>query len=649
MKSDSVDFLFGPVGTNLSIEIREDNIGNKSMMMSSYDASTQWSNLENTYSSVTAATRVLLSSLPELRLAQAVTVTVYNTTSRSETCQGFINQAAFNALEVRHIYQGGETKTAATLAELSAADISSLSAAVDQFISWNSDVLVLCESSAAIEWILNEFKRRDYTPNAILISQAPENPTDLSVFEFVTQPLYYHKDANFPAQVQFGTSADYNDNYSRIFGIPATSDAAKATLAGLLFTNLFVQINSTNPDLVAERMPFDTNFPSFMGLAAFDVLGRQTIDALSVQTAFGVDRINGPALASTSQLIYPIPSWKERIFDPKWGKPTEIAGAVLCAIGIATSLFWMGFVVYNWKDRAIRAASPVFLLALLLGSLIVQISIVTWMPGLVSLGMCRARTWLLPMGFMLMFGSLIAKTFRIDRLYNSRGLNLLVIPNSQVALVIAIIMAIQIVLSILMTSVAPLNPKINIVDPFKVSLNSYVCPFPTATVVLFIINCAYAVGLFVWGSWLAWRIRTIPYSVYDESKVIAFSFYNTAFFAVLAIVIRLAVGVTESNTQLIFMFTAVCSFLGAIITTSTLFIAKWVYVTRNAQEKTASEISSLGSGSGTGTEYQKLQSRVRQQVKKIETLEEQIAILKGQPPPRHTTSSSTEEEESEEE
>jgi hypothetical protein len=100
--------------------------------------------------------------------------------------------------------------------------------------------------------------------------------------------------------------------------------------------------------------------------------------------------------------------------------------------------------------------------------------------------------------------------------------------------------------------------------------------------VLFGISVAYAFALLVWGTYLAYKIRKVPISIYDESKVIAFSIYNTCFFGIIVIVIQLAIG--NSNRYLTFMITAVCCFLGAMVTTGCLFGAKLFAIYRPGKE-----------------------------------------------------------------
>lgn len=61
-----------------------------------------------------------------------------------------------------------------------------------------------------------------------------------------------------------------------------------------------------------------------------------------------------------------------------------------------------------------------------------------------------------------------------------------------------------------------------IVDEYRPKLNYYKCTSTTANKVLVWTMVGYHLLLFVYGAYLALRVRTIPIKIYDESKIIAF-------------------------------------------------------------------------------------------------------------------------------
>lgn len=78
---------------------------------------------------------------------------------------------------------------------------------------------------------------------------------------------------------------------------------------------------------------------------------------------------------------------------------------------------------------------------------------------------------------------------------------------------------------ILISSVGNPEAVVQVVDPYRPVYNYYTCQssMPTAFITLLSILLGYNGLLIVTGLYLAYRVRVIPFSIYDESKIIAFS------------------------------------------------------------------------------------------------------------------------------
>jgi len=551
--------------------------------------------------------------LPYLRVAKAKTIAVIQVKEiyPIELCQGVLSQATLNTLDPVAQYSMDFDYT--TFSSLTGPDsVGAWHRALDDVISKNVDALFICDYGDGSELALEYLRERNWLPKSLTLGMYLGNFKDASLLDYVTTIHAFDVNSRFPMQESFTDSAGYSRLVQQNYGAEVSDVMAKCTLSGMLYTNAISTANSNTSDELLASMSI-SQLASFMGTSAFDAIRRQTLSALVVQYTHNatLHHVIGPALAAADSLIYPMPTWSERVFNPKWeANGTEVASVVLICFGGVSSLAWALFLLIFWRNRVVYAASPLFLLTILIGSVLVYVSIFTWMPNLVSDSVCNLRAWLLPLGFMTMFGSLIAKTYRIHKLYNSRNVTILVIRNLRVALYILAIVGVQAVISVLMVAVTKLGEAIHVVDPYRVSYNYKVCTFTVALKVLFAINVVYAFLLLVWGSYLAYRIRKVPISMYDESKVIAFSIYNTAFFGIIVICIQLAVG--NSNRHLTFMVTAVCCFLGAFITVTCLFVAK-VWAIRRPQR--SSHVRDTTSSNSTGSTLEKsaghLQSSIR--------------------------------------
>jgi len=123
------------------------------------------------------------------------------------------------------------------------------------------------------------------------------------------------------------------------------------------------------------------------------------------------ERVILPALAKTHDLIYPAPNWDEREFKQEFGKPIEIVLVAIVLVMIVANICWAIFTIVNWKNPVILAASPSFLILVLLGSILLYLSVLTFLPNLINDALCKLRAWFLGIGFVGVFGACFAKSW----------------------------------------------------------------------------------------------------------------------------------------------------------------------------------------------------------------------------------------------
>jgi hypothetical protein len=160
------------------------------------------------------------------------------------------------------------------------------------------------------------------------------------------------------------------------------------------------------------------------------------------------------------------------------------------------------------------------MITFLVGSLFLYASIIPFMPNLTNTASCILRIWMLTTGFVLFFGSLIAKTWRIDRLYSQDSMKVIAISDFRIAQLVLMMFLVQAVISVLGSTITDLRGDVVIVDQYRLARNYPAC-FSTAApaTTLLIIQGVYVLLMLAAGGALAWRVRRIPYDLYDESKV----------------------------------------------------------------------------------------------------------------------------------
>jgi gamma-aminobutyric acid type B receptor len=119
----------------------------------------------------------------------------------------------------------------------------------------------------------------------------------------------------------------------------------------------------------------------------------------------------------------------------------------------------------NRKEPAVRAASPIFVQAIILGSSI-MLSTTIWMVlgpivGMsinVGTAMCTVETWSFSIGWSLTFGSLLSKTWRVIQIFDkSQTKKKKPMNDKQLANVVVGVMAIDAMLCLAWMVAAPMS------------------------------------------------------------------------------------------------------------------------------------------------------------------------------------------------
>jgi len=111
-------------------------------------------------------------------------------------------------------------------------------------------------------------------------------------------------------------------------------------------------------------------------------------------------------------------------------------------------------------------------------------------------------------------------------------------------------------------------------DPNKPILNYKVCesrPGQWKTIAVFAL-CLYQGALILAAFSLGYRLRNVPLSLFNESKVIGFSMYNVGFFAVLLLILELVLG--NSERTILFLARSFLVMSASLITVGTLMSHK---------------------------------------------------------------------------
>ncbi|KAI5745373.1 hypothetical protein M8J76_010498 [Diaphorina citri] len=198
-----------------------------------------------------------------------------------------------------------------------------------------------------------------------------------------------------------------------------------------------------------------------------------------------------------------------------WVMRTVLLG--ICCLVILCLPF---IAMFTWKYghvKVVRAASPVLLRVITLGAFLIYCTtIVTYpRPNIVT---CTSRVWLREIGFALVYGALMLKTWRISVIFRVRSAKAVKITDLDLLKRLGVILAIFAMALLIRTLVAP--PKV-IIGRTADNLKAYLCQTDWWDHFFSIMEVVFL----IWGIRLCIVVRKAP-SEFNEAKFISMAIYN---------------------------------------------------------------------------------------------------------------------------
>lgn len=465
----------------------------------------------------------------------------------------------------------------------------------------NPDVVIAGSRVGSCVLFLKAIRKLNWTPKALLTTLCAGDPSlptllaasDLSLADsrFIIDAAIWDNRLKGPefadsAQFHFFTNGSNTTTSAILFYNSYTAwtnnsylDFTSAPLAMAMAYSLEAAFLRATADTVSSVFDaFSTILiNSFYGKIGFNGYGQDDAKSLGNtqrNRTDGVDLVS-PLSAATASIIYPMPTWEERVFAPKYYTGTsQIAILVTVLIAAAFSIV-MGILTFIFRDaKGIIASSPVFLYLMLFGSLFIYAGILTW-PLHTNSAMCMLHWWLLGLGFTMMFGSLLVKVWRIARIFNGKDLSLIRITNSELVIFMSVALGIEAVFLIIWSAASPSVAIRKSVDVNRPSLDYVTCTRTTVGTVMLSLMGAYAAIFIFAGVWLSIKTWKIKYSIYNESRSVAFSMYNLFFFMALAIIAQFVLN-SASQREAQFVVRSIFILLGAWLPIAVLFLPKFV-------------------------------------------------------------------------
>jgi basic membrane lipoprotein Med (substrate-binding protein (PBP1-ABC) superfamily) len=218
-------------------------------------------------------------------------------------------------------------------------------------------------------------------------------------------------------------------------------------------------------------------------------------------------------------------------------------GGLVLLVVVACSV---GIFLFSDAD-AIRYSSPLFLQIINVGAGAMGATLLWGVVGTLDDSVCTGRKALDNLAFILLFGSLFCKTYRIHMLFNNKHLKRLRMTAKKVLHMVLLILTAEAIALIALNLVQPrvlLHQTIQLADGGSFGVDK--CgPQAGSTVdgyqVLDIIHFL----LLVWGGYLAYRTRNVPLG-FNESRYIGVALYNFIMCAIISLILQSAASTSPS-------------------------------------------------------------------------------------------------------
>ena len=366
------------------------------------------------------------------------------------------------------------------------------------------------------------------------------------------------------------------------------ADAVQA----LTFIQQFIQLAGAADIESMRSASHSVSVPSVEGQLQLDTMGRTVVsNQLVFQNLAATSRIILSPLNIAASPILPMPTWAQRSWSGSFFS-TAIEKAVLATTSLCVGfvlLLLLGFVLYR-KHAVIKAATPSFCMLVSTGGLLMLLSV--YVTGLYATdASCMAQSWLLTVGFSLMFTALFAKTFRVWRIFTAGSkLKQVRITSTDLLVQLTLVLMFDLILNTTWSVVSPMSATLVTVDLYRPSLDYYSCDTSS---VFPLISIAEKALLLLCGIVLTYLCRGVP-SRFNETPYLAAAIYNCALLC--AFIVPLVA--TDIGSRSVTY--AVQVFGVQVIVMSTLsivFVPKFHLILTNAKDE-------LGKLQGTGNNTQ---------------------------------------------
>lgn len=265
--------------------------------------------------------------------------------------------------------------------------------------------------------------------------------------------------------------------------------------------------------------------------------------------------------------------------------PIGIVFLVLTIIALIISICF-SFLFWHYKDeKVVKKTSPFFSQLILIGVDLCLISQIFWGVSQSSFT-CFIKIWLLAIGFGLIMGNLLAKTYRIFKIFTNVQITNLILKDTDLLKFSVVILSIEVALLCVYCFVSGTPRPVNIQSTSDSLLLIIQCAVPSSFVQLFgqISILTFNGLLILCGVVIAYVSRNVE-SSFNESKYIAITVYIYLLVIIILLPLYYTAGDSGSSVNRQYILRNISVLAAMYFTLVALFVPKIMNIYRTKKEE----------------------------------------------------------------
>lgn len=242
---------------------------------------------------------------------------------------------------------------------------------------------------------------------------------------------------------------------------------------------------------------------------------------------------------------------------------TYIIAAIILAGVIFIGGLSISFLINKYKEEtSIKLATPIFLHFTVIALMMITASGIFFaLEPTKNDVICSLRTWLMAVGIILLISILIAKAWRIHKLFNNKALKKITLTNKSLFKIIGAIVFVQIVYLAIWWIVDLSKYQEVFSERYTDFFDDVYIKECSVNIYFFIIEILCVAFLLLWGGKLAWSVRHAT-SEFNESATLATTVCAILGFGLLIVAMSF---ILKSQPNLLVIFQSYMIFLAVII------------------------------------------------------------------------------------